>query len=738
MSSVNPASPQQAIAALRTEIAHHEHLYYVLDAPEITDAQYDRLMNRLKALEAEHPDLVTPDSPTQRVGGKPKDGFAKVAHSRPMLSLDNAYNEVELRAWADRVTGALHPNDVLEYVCEYKLDGLSLALHYEPGTHHSAHLLRGITRGDGTVGEDVTGNVRTIRSVPLSVSSNKLQTAGLPASFEVRGEVVMPQKAFEQMNREREAAGQSAAANPRNAAAGTIRTVEPSIVAQRRLDYYAYFLLRDGDFLLPTQSETLAALNTAGFKTNPHARIVATIDDVLAFIAEAETKRDSLGYEIDGIVIKVNAVSQQRRLGFTGKAPRWAIAYKFAARGAVTKLLDVLFQVGRTGKLTPVAALQPVGIGGITVARATLHNPDEIARLGVRIGDYVGVERGGDVIPKITEVIEDAEHPRGTRDIVFPTHCPKCKQPVVREEGEIDFRCVNASCPARLSEELLHFASRGVMNIEGLGEAMVAQLLGHPLNDPVSLAEAAPPEAAIPTTGNEPLAAFAQPSRSAFSSSEERTDATESTADEPTRAALVHTVADLYNLKAEDLLKLERVGKKTADALIAQIEKTKQAPLYRVILGLGIRHVGERTAQDLANTFGSMDTIMNATAEELVQAEGIGPIVAETIVDFFRIDKNRDLVEALRNHGLQFTAEKKVVGTALAGQTFVLTGTLPTLTRDEAKARIEAAGGKVSGSVSKKTSHVVAGEEAGSKLEKARELGVNILDEAAFLTLLER
>jgi DNA ligase (NAD+) len=730
---------QNQVAGLRQEIAHHEHLYYVLDAPEITDAQYDRLMNRLKALEAEHPDLITPDSPTQRVGGKPRDGFAKVSHSRPMLSLDNAYNEAELRAWADRVSASLHSSDKLEFVCEYKLDGLSLALHYEPGTHHSAQLARGITRGDGTVGEDVTSNVRTIRSVPLSVSQAKLKTAGLPGSFEVRGEVVMPQKAFEQMNRERVAGGQSPAANPRNAAAGTIRTVEPSIVAQRRLDYYAYFLLRDGDFLLPTQSETLTALNAAGFKTNPYARTVATIDDVLAFIAEAETRRDSLGYEIDGIVIKVNAVAQQRRLGFTGKAPRWAIAYKFPARGAVTQLLDVLFQVGRTGKLTPVAALQPVGIGGITVARATLHNPGEIARLGVKIGDYVSVERGGDVIPKITEVVHDAAHPRGTRDIIFPTHCPKCHQPVVREEGEIDFRCVNASCPARLSEELLHFASRGVMNIEGLGEAMVAQLLGHPLNEPVSLADSASPESNTSAPSNEPLASFAQPSRplrSAFVSSGDA-NPTEDTAEEPTRTALVHTVADLYTLKAEDLLTLERVGPRTAESLIAQIDRSRKAPLYRVLLGLGIRHVGERTAQDLANTFGSMDTIMSATAEELVAAEGIGPIVANTIVEFFSIDKNRDLVEALRAHGLQFTAEKKVIGTALAGQTFVLTGTLPTLTRDEAKARIEAAGGKVSGSVSKKTSHVVAGEEAGSKLDKARELNLSILDEAGLLALLE-
>lgn len=694
----------QEIDTLRREIEHHEHLYYVMDAPEITDAQYDRLMNRLKALEAEHPDLITPDSPTQRVGGKPKEGFVKVAHSRPMLSLDNAYNETELRTWADRVAASIHPNEKLEYVCEYKLDGLSLAMHYEAAEHGAARLQRGLTRGDGTVGEDVTSNVRTIRSVPLFVSADKLKKAHVPQTFEVRGEVVMPQAAFVKMNEERERAGQAPAANPRNAAAGTIRTVEPSIVAQRRLDYYAYFLLVNGEFLLPTQSETLEALRIAGFKTNPHARTVATIDDVLAFIAEAETVRDSLGYEIDGIVIKVNSMAQQKRLGFTGKAPRWAIAYKFPARGAVTKLLGVKFQVGRTGKLTPVAVLNPVGIGGITVARATLHNPDEIARLGVKIGDFVAVERGGDVIPKITEVVHDAQHPRGDVEIVFPARCPRCDQPVLREEGEVDYRCVNASCPARLHEELVHFASRGVMNIEGLGDVMVGQLLGH------SLVEAA--EDAV---------------ESISASAEE---------EEPTRAALVHTVADLYRLKAEDLLTLERVGQKTADALIEQIDRSRKAPLSRVLLGLGIRHVGERTAQDLANTFGSMDAIMQASVDELKAAEGIGPIVAQTIYDFFQVKKNRDLVEDLRGQGLQFTAEKKVVGTALAGLTFVLTGTLPTLTRDEAKQRIEAAGGKVSGSVSKKTSYVVAGEEAGSKLDKARELGLSVLDEAGLLQLL--
>ncbi len=727
---------QQQVNDLRTEIEHHEHLYYVLDAPVLTDAQYDNLVHRLQALEAAHPDLVTPDSPTQRVGGKPKEGFAKVAHSRPMLSLDNAYNEAELRAWSDRVTASLHSSDVLRYTCEFKLDGLSLALHYGPAADGGARLLRGLTRGDGITGEDVSSNVRTIRSIPLTLSAAKLKAAGLPQSFEVRGECVMPRAAFLKLNEERERAGQSLAANPRNAAAGTIRMVEPSLVAQRRLDFYAYFVLRDpaaetpadgntSEFLLPSQSQALAALQSAGFRTNPNARTVDTVDDVLAFIADAEPRRDALTYEIDGIVVKVDATAQQRRLGFTGKAPRWAIAYKFAARGAVTQLLDVLFQVGRTGKLTPVAALAPVPIGGITVARATLHNPDEIARLGVRIGDFVAVERGGDVIPKITEVVEDAQHPRGTRDIVFPSRCPRCHELVVRAEGEIDFRCVNASCPARLSEELLHYASRGVMNIEGLGESMVSQLMGHPLNEPTSLAEMAEqPDRSTTVEGD------ASPAAATVEALEEVAAA------EPTRKALVRTVGDLYRLTQADLVALDRVGVKTAQSLLAQLERSKQAPLYRVLLGLGIRHVGDRTAQDLANTFGSLDAIMAASEEDLVQAEGIGPVVASTIREFFAIERNRALVEDLRGAGLQFTAEKKTVGSALAGLTLVLTGTMPTLTRDEAKQRIEAEGGKVSGTVSKKTSYLVAGDEAGSKLTRAQELNVPVLDEAGLLTLL--
>src|SRR3984885_4576038 len=387
-------SPDQQIQELRDRLRHHEHLYYVEDSPELTDAQYDALMNSLKKLEAVHPELVTSVSPSQREGGKPKEGFAKMPHSRPMLSLDNAYNVEELRAWEQRVRDALPSTEKVQYVCELKLDGLSLALHYVPGKDGGAHLERGLTRGDGSIGEDVTSNVRTIRSVPLSISAAKLKAANLPQSFDVRGEVVLPQVAFEKMNEDRVAQGMGPAANPRNAAAGTIRTLEANIVAQRRLDFYAYFLLKDGEFLLPLQSETLDALRTSGFRVNKYAKTVKNIDEVIKFIADAEPLRDSFGYEIDGVVIKVDATAQQKRLGFTGKAPRWAIAYKFAARAGTTRLEDVLFQVGRTGKVTPVAGLAPVLIGGTTVSRATLHNADEIARLGVRIGDFVQVERG--------------------------------------------------------------------------------------------------------------------------------------------------------------------------------------------------------------------------------------------------------------------------------------------------------------------------------------------------------
>jgi len=679
-----------SIEALRDELRHHEYLYYVQDQPEWTDAQYDARMNELKRLEAEYPELVTADSPTQRVGGKPKEGFVKVAHSRPMLSLDNAYNADELRAWAERVQGGLAAGEAPRFVCELKLDGLSLALTYVAGAKGEAVLKSGVTRGDGTVGEDVTSNVRTIRSVPLHISAKRLNDAGLPQEFEVRGEVVLPQAAFAKMNEERVAQGMAPAANPRNAAAGTIRTLEPNIVAQRRLELFAYFLLRGpgenaGEPLLADQTSSLAALRACGLLVNTHAKTVATIDEVLAFIAEAEGFRDSLPYEIDGVVIKVDAAALQARLGHTGRAPRWAVAYKFTARSGITRVEDIRVQVGRTGKLTPVAVLTPVSIGGTTVSRATLHNADEIARLGLRIGDEVLVERGGDVIPKVVEVIPAAKDDGVERKkFAFPETCPVCGSEVKRTEGEADYRCVNIDCPARLIENLLHFSSRKVMNIDGLGEALVAQLLESPVVD------------------GHPVA----------------------------------SIADLYRLDEAALLSLERIGKKTADSLLGEIERSKKNSLARVLFGLGIRFVGERTAQLLAEEFGSMDALIAASAEELERVNEVGPRVAAAVREFFDEARNLELIEKLRAAGLTFTAEKRRKSSELEGLTFVLTGTLEGMTRDEAKAKIEGAGGKVSSAVSKRTDYVVAGAEAGSKLEKAQGLGVKVLDEAGLVELL--
>ena len=663
---------QRQIEKLREEIRHHEYRYYVLDDPEITDAQFDAVMNELKQIEKEHPELVTPDSPTQRVGGKPREGFVKVAHSVAMLSLDNAYSEEELRNWERRVH-ELSGRKSVEFVCELKLDGMSLALRYEGGK-----LVRGITRGDGTTGEDVTSNVRTVRSVPLSVAGEKLKKAGLPADFEVRGEMLMPIASFKRMNEEREKHGLSVFANPRNATAGTVRQLEPSITAQRRLDFFAYILISStgegarASTIFDNQWDTLNALDAAGFKVNPRRALAKNFEEVWEFIGQWEEKRETLPYEIDGVVIKVNDVALQQQLGFTGKAPRWAIAYKYAARAGITLIEDILVQVGRTGKLTPVAALKPVPIGGTTVSRATLHNMDEIERLGVKIGDWVEVERGGDVIPKVTRVVEDRDHPRGHKSFHMPEKCPVCGGHVVRTEGEVDHRCVNQKCPAKLRETILHFASRGVMNIDGMGDALVTQL---------------------------------------------------------TERGLVKDVADIYRLTKANLLSLERMGDKSAQNVLNEIERSKQLPLERVIFGLGIRFVGERTAQFLAEHFGDMDSLMNAGEEELQQVEEVGPRIAKSIVEFFGEPKNRELVEELHAAGLTLRGKKKQRGTKLAGKTFVLTGTLASLTRDEAKKMIEDAGGKVTGSVSKKTDYVVAGTEAGSKLDKAKELGVAVIDE---------
>src|SRR5277367_4473338 len=664
---------EKKIEALRDKIRHHEYRYYVLDDPEISDAEFDQLMIQLKKLEDEHPALITPDSPTQRVGGKPREGVVKAAHSSPMLSLDNTYNVEDLRDWERRVHELSGRKDI-DYVCELKLDGMSLALIYENGK-----LLRGITRGDGTIGEDVTLNVRTVRSVPLSVSKEKLKAAGIPADFEVRGEMLMPLAAFKKMNEDREARGLSVFANPRNATAGTVRQLDASVTAERRLDYFSYALLKDGRTYFDRHWKTLDALDAAGFKVNSSRKLAKDFDEVWKFIEQQEARREKLPYEIDGIVVKVDRTPLQDELGFTGKAPRWAIAYKYAARSGITQIEDILVQVGRTGKLTPVAALKPVPIGGTTVSRATLHNMDEIDRLGVKIGDWVEVERGGDVIPKVTKVIEDKDHPRGHKSFHMPERCPICGGHVVRTEGEADHRCVNANCPAKLRETILHFASRGVMNIEGMGDALVNQLV---------------------------------------------------------ETGMVKNVADIYNLTEEKLLELERMGKKSAENILSEIENSKTAPLERVIYGLGIRFVGERTAQFLAEHFGSMDALMNASEEELQQVNEVGPRIAQSLVEFFHEAKNRALLKELQEHGLRLTGTRKERGTKLAGKTFVITGTLPHYSRDEAKKMLEDAGGKVTGSVSKKTDYLLAGDEAGSKLDKAKELGVSVIDEKGMEKLL--
>jgi DNA ligase (NAD+) len=542
----------------------------------------------------------------------------------------------------------------------------------------------GITRGDGSTGEDVTANIRTVRSIPLVVQA---ENAGLPPDFEVRGEIVMPRKSFERMNDERVRQDLPKFANPRNAAAGAVRVLDPNITAIRRLDFYAYAVLVNGGTYFPEHSETLEALRIMGFKVNKNWEKAANSDDILNYIRAMEPKRDQLPYEIDGVVVKVNRTELWERLGYTGKAPRWAIAYKYPARSAITVVEDILVQVGRTGKLTPVAALQPVVIGGTTVSRATLHNMDEIERLGVRIGDSVEVERGGDVIPKVVAVVEDRDHPRGTRHFHMPDRCPVCHGSVVRAEGEADHRCVNVNCPAKLRESILHWGSRGVMNIDGMGESLVNQFV---------------------------------------------------------ERGIVSSVADLYDLTKETLLQLERMGDKSAQNVIDEIQGSKSLPLERVIFGLGIRFVGARTAELIAQHFGSMQELIEAATlpeeagslAQLQEVEEVGPRVAASIREFFAEQKNIDLIKRLQDAGLRMTGEKKVRGTTLSGMTFVLTGTLPTYTRDQAKSMIEAAGAKVLSSVSKKTDYLLAGDEAGSKLDKARQLGVKVIDEDGLRQLL--
>ncbi|MGD1103008.1 MAG: NAD-dependent DNA ligase LigA [Terriglobia bacterium] len=662
---------EKEITELRDKVRYHEHRYYVLDDPEISDFEFDKLMHHLKELELQHPELVTPDSPTQRVGGAPAAEFPKVRHPAPMLSLDNTYSVDDLRDF-DRRVRELAGRDRVEYVAELKLDGLSMALTYQDGA-----LVRGVTRGDGEVGEDVTSNIRTIRSVPLRLEEKKLKLIGHPARFEVRGEVIMTRKAFEQTNAQREAAGEPRFANPRNAAAGSIRQLDPRIVAERKLDMFVYYLLVNGAELPGEHAQALETLSNLGFKVNPHWRLCPAFNDLSAYIQEWESRRDSLDYEIDGIVIKVNNTGLWQELGTTAKSPRWAVAYKYPARQATTRVMDIRAQVGRTGTLTPVADLEPVDVGGVTVSHATLHNLDEIERLGVKIGDTVLIQRAGEVIPQVVKVVKHAED---GREFVMPKKCPVCGGEVHRAEGEVAYRCVHTACPAKLKESLLYFAGRRAMNIDGLGEALVDQLVDK---------------------------------------------------------GLVHDVADLYKLTHQQLAGLERMGDKSAQNLLDEILRSRQAELARVIFALGIRFVGERTGQLLANHFGSLDKLAKATREELVEAEEVGPRVAEAIQEFFQEKRNREVIEKLRDAGLQFEQEqRRKTDGKLAGKQFVLTGTLPIYSRDQAKQMIEESGGRVVGSVSKKTDYVVVGADPGSKLEKARALGVKTLDEAELRKLL--
>jgi DNA ligase (NAD+) len=649
------------IKKLRDEIREHEHRYYVLDQPSISDYEFDQLMRELQRLEQEHPELVSPDSPTQRVGGEPAKEFPSHTFSAPMLSLENAYSEEELRDW-DRRVMQLAGIESVDYVAELKIDGLSVALIYENGL-----LNKGVTRGDGRTGEVVTGNVRTIRSIPLRLHEE--------ISVEIRGEVFLSLMAFRQLNDQREQAGEARFANPRNSAAGSLRQLDPGIVARRPLDFYGYWIH-------PTksqQSENLKWITSLGLKVNSHRKLCHSLQQVIDFYQHWEQHRDDLDYEIDGVVVKVNSIELQAKLGSTSKSPRWAIAVKFPARQATTRLLNIRVQVGRTGALTPVAELEPVLLGGTTIRNATLHNEDEIARLGLQINDRVLLERGGDVIPKVVSVVE---RPSDRIPFEMPSRCPVCGSEVYREEGEVVRRCLSQTCPAKLKETLLHWASRKAMKIDGLGERLVDQLVAK---------------------------------------------------------KLVHDVSDLYKLKVEALEELERMGRKSAVNLHTEIAESRSLEFWRLLFGIGIRHVGERTAQILARHFGSIEHLEQASKEELERVHEIGPKLAESVYEFFRTAQNRDLIEKLRHEGLPMKAdprESPAAEQALSGKTFVLTGTLDTMTREEAAALIEARGGRVSSSVSKKTTFVVAGRDAGSKLERARSLSVEILNEQQLRAML--
>jgi DNA ligase (NAD+) len=661
-------SDQKKIKQLRKDIQRHDHLYYVQDAPEINDRDYDRLMQALKELESKHPEWVTPDSPTQRVGGAPAEGFDTVVHKVPMLSLDNTYSVDELRDFHNRVVKNLGTDEV-EYVVELKIDGLGVSLFYEDDK-----FVRGATRGDGKAGEDITANLKTIRSIPLTLPMSK---AGYQA-LEVRGEVYMDRKGFDALNHQREEEGESPFVNPRNAAAGSLRLLDSRITASRPLNIWVYAL---GHFEGPafnTHFEMLETMGTLGFRTNTNTQLCKSFDDIQKMINAWQEKQSTLDYDVDGLVIKVNSVPAQNKLGSTNKHPRWAAAFKYEAEEAETVVEDIRVQVGRTGAVTPVAELTPVFVSGSTVSRATLHNEDEIARLDVRVGDRVVIIKAGEIIPKVVRVLDKERKGRQPK-FKMPKTCPQCDSKIERPEGEAVWRCVNAACPAQLKERLLHFASRNAMDIDHLGTAIVDQLVD---------------------TGK------------------------------------VKSFYELYDLQLEDINTLERMAEKSAENLIGAIAESKKAGLTRLVFGLGIRHVGQRVAQVLAQTYGSMDALANAPYEDLEAIDEIGPRIAESIREFFGEKHNKKELCKLKQHKLVMTEEKKAGGGNLEGKQFVLTGTLENMTRDEAKRKIIEAGGRVTSSVSAKTDYVLAGTDPGSKLTKAQKLDIPILTEKEFQRLI--
>ncbi|GAB1809687.1 NAD-dependent DNA ligase LigA [Priestia megaterium] len=659
------------VQELRDLLNQYGYEYYVLDQPSVPDAEYDKLMNELIEIEESFPELKTADSPTQRIGGQVLDAFEKVQHQTSMLSLGNAFNEEDLLDFDRRVRQAV--GDEFSYVCELKIDGLAVSLRYEDG-----YLVLGATRGDGTTGENITENLKTIRSIPLRIKE--------PLSMEVRGEAFMPRKSFKALNEAKMERDEVPFANPRNAAAGSLRQLDPKIAAKRNLDIFVYAMTDTGELEIDSHSESLNLLDELGFKTNKERQACETIDDVIAYIESWQTQRPELSYDIDGIVVKVDSFDQQAELGTTAKSPRWAIAYKFPAEEVVTKLVNIELTVGRTGVITPTAILEPVQVAGTTVQRASLHNEDLIREKDIRIGDYVVVKKAGDIIPEVVNVIEE-KRTGEEQEFTMPTHCPECESELVRLEGEVALRCINPSCPAQIREGLIHFVSRNAMNIDGLGEKVISQLF---------------------------------------------------------REQLIKDVADIYTLTKQQLIELERMGEKSADNLIAAIEASKENSLERLLFGLGIRHVGAKAAKTLAQHFETIDKLTKATYDELVAINEIGAKMADAIVAYFTQEEVQELIHELKEYGVNLTykgpklVSVENVDSVFAGKTVVLTGKLEQLSRNEAKAQIEALGGKVTGSVSKKTDLVVAGEEAGSKLTKANELEIEVWDEARLLTELNK